>query len=59
MRITKAWLREMPLAKFEALVMRQGPFGKLFGYGTVVFKGSGGSRGRELQDDPSGIGIRR
>jgi membrane protein YdbS with pleckstrin-like domain len=37
-------LREMPLAKVEALVMRQGPFGKLFGYGTVVLKGSGGTR---------------
>jgi hypothetical protein len=37
-------LREMPLAKVEALVMKQGLFGKLFGYGTVVLKGSGGTR---------------
>ncbi len=37
-------LREMPLAKVEALLMRQGLFGKLFGYGTLVFKGSGGTR---------------
>jgi uncharacterized membrane protein YdbT with pleckstrin-like domain len=37
-------LREMPLAKVEALVLEQGLFGKLFGYGTLVFKGSGGTR---------------
>ena len=37
-------LREMPLAKVEALSMFQRLFGKLFGYGTLVFKGSGGTR---------------
>jgi uncharacterized membrane protein YdbT with pleckstrin-like domain len=37
-------LREMPLGKVEALLMQQGIFGKLFGYGTLVFKGSGGTR---------------
>ena len=37
-------LREMPLGKVEASVMRQGPFGKIFGFGTLVFKGSGGTR---------------
>jgi uncharacterized membrane protein YdbT with pleckstrin-like domain len=37
-------LREMPLGKVEALNLRQGLFGKLFGYGTVLFKGSGGTR---------------
>jgi uncharacterized membrane protein YdbT with pleckstrin-like domain len=37
-------LREMPLAKVEALSMFQGLFGKIFGYGTLVFKGSGGTR---------------
>ena len=37
-------LREMPLAKVEALLMEQGLFGKIFGYGTLVFKGSGGTR---------------
>jgi uncharacterized membrane protein YdbT with pleckstrin-like domain len=37
-------LREMPLGKVEALLMQQGVFGKLFGYGTLVFKGSGGTR---------------
>lgn len=37
-------LREMPLAKIEALLMEQGLFGKIFGYGTLVFKGSGGTR---------------
>jgi uncharacterized membrane protein YdbT with pleckstrin-like domain len=37
-------LREMPLGKVEALSMQQGLFGKLFGYGTLVFKGSGGTR---------------
>jgi uncharacterized membrane protein YdbT with pleckstrin-like domain len=37
-------LREMPLAKVEALLMQQGLFGKIFGYGTLVFKGSGGTR---------------
>ncbi|MBI1916231.1 MAG: PH domain-containing protein [Planctomycetes bacterium] len=37
-------LREMPLAKVEALLMEQGLFGKLFGYGTLVFKGTGGTR---------------
>lgn len=36
-------LREMPLGKVEALLMQQGLFGKLFGYGTLVFKGSGGT----------------
>jgi membrane protein YdbS with pleckstrin-like domain len=37
-------LREMPLGKVEALFMKQGLFGKIFGYGTLVFKGSGGTR---------------
>ncbi|HLW68009.1 MAG TPA: PH domain-containing protein [Gemmataceae bacterium] len=37
-------LREMPLGKVEALSMEQSLFGKLFGYGTLVFKGSGGTR---------------
>src|SRR5262249_48657360 len=37
-------LRDMPLAKVEALLMEQRLFGKLFGYGTLVFKGSGGTR---------------
>ena len=37
-------LREMPLAQVEALFMRQGLFGKIFGYGTVVFSGSGGTK---------------
>lgn len=37
------YLREMPLGKVEALLMRQGVFGKLFGYGTLIFKGSGGT----------------
>lgn len=37
-------LREMPLGKVEALLMQQGLFGKIFGYGTLVFKGSGGTR---------------
>jgi uncharacterized membrane protein YdbT with pleckstrin-like domain len=37
-------LRDMPLAKVEALRLEQGLFGKIFGYGTVVFKGSGGTR---------------
>jgi uncharacterized membrane protein YdbT with pleckstrin-like domain len=37
-------LREMPLAKVETLVMQQGLFGKIFGFGTLVFKGSGGTR---------------
>jgi hypothetical protein len=37
-------LREMPLPKVEALLMEQGLLGKLFGYGTLVFKGSGGTR---------------
>lgn len=37
-------LREMPLAKVEALLMEQGLFGKIFGYGTLIFKGSGGTR---------------
>ena len=39
-------LREMPLAKVEALLVTQGVFGKLFGYGTLVFKGSGGTKRR-------------
>lgn len=37
-------LREMPLAKVEALLLKQSVFGRLFGYGTLVFKGSGGTR---------------
>src|SRR5262249_12320363 len=37
-------VREMPLGKVEALLMRQGLIGKLLGYGTLVFKGSGGTR---------------
>jgi uncharacterized membrane protein YdbT with pleckstrin-like domain len=37
-------LREMPLPKVEALLMEQGLFGKIFGYGSLVFKGSGGTR---------------
>ena len=37
-------LREMPLAKVEALLMEQPLFGRLVGYGTLVFKGSGGTR---------------
>ncbi len=37
-------LQEMPLGKVEALSMQQGLFGKMFGYGTLVFKGSGGTR---------------
>jgi len=37
-------LREMPLGKIEALLMQQGLFGKLFGYETLDFKGSGGTR---------------
>lgn len=37
-------LREMPLGKIEALLMQQGLFGKLFGYGTLDFNGSGGTR---------------
>jgi membrane protein YdbS with pleckstrin-like domain len=36
-------LSEMPLAKVEFLLMQQGLFAKIFGYGTVVFKGSGGT----------------
>lgn len=36
-------LAEMPLTKIEDLLIEQGLFGKLFGYGTVVFKGSGGT----------------
>ncbi len=39
-------LREMPLAKVEALLMQQDLFGKIFGYGTLVFKDSGGTRRR-------------
>lgn len=37
-------LREMPLAKVENLAFHQGLFGKILGYGTLVFKGSGGTR---------------
>ncbi len=37
-------LREMPLAKVEALLVQQGLLGKVFGWGTLVFKGSGGTR---------------
>lgn len=37
-------LREMPLAKVEALRLEQDLFGKLFGYGTLVFNGSGGTK---------------
>jgi membrane protein YdbS with pleckstrin-like domain len=38
-------LRDMPLGKVEALLMQQGLLGKILGYGTVVFKGSGGTLG--------------
>lgn len=37
-------LREMPLSKVEALLLEQSLFGRLFGYGTLVFNGSGGTR---------------
>ncbi len=37
-------LREMPLGKVESLMVQQGLFGRLFGYGTLVFRGSGGTR---------------
>src|SRR5207248_83791 len=37
-------LREMPLAKVEPLRMDQGLLGKIFGYGTLIFKGSGGTQ---------------
>src|SRR5262245_33417464 len=36
-------LREMPLTKVESLRVVQGLFGKLFGYGTLVVTGSGGT----------------
>ncbi len=42
--LVRTQLRDMPLAKVEALVMTQGLFGKIFGYGTLIFKGSGGTR---------------
>jgi hypothetical protein len=37
-------LEEMPLTKVEALLVEQRLFGKLFGCGTLVFKGSGGTK---------------
>lgn len=37
-------VREMPLAKVEALLIERTLFGRIFGYGTLVFKGSGGTR---------------
>jgi len=37
-------VREMPLAKVETLRIERSLFGKLLGYGTLVFKGSGGTR---------------
>ena len=36
-------VREMPLAKVEALLIEHTLFGRLLGYGTLVFKGSGGT----------------
>ena len=38
------WVREMPLTKVEALRIEHTLFGRLIGYGTLVFKGSGGTR---------------
>ncbi len=37
-------LREMPLTKVEALRVDQGLLGKIFGFGTLVLTGSGGTR---------------
>ena len=38
-------MRDMPLAKVETLLSGiRSLFGKLLGYGTLVFKGSGGTR---------------
>ena len=37
-------VREMPLSKVEALLIERSLFGKMLGYGTVIFKGSGGTR---------------
>jgi hypothetical protein len=35
----------MPLTKVEALLLQQCFFGKILGYGSLVFKGSGGTLG--------------
>ncbi len=36
-------VREMPLGKVEAIRIEQGIFGKMFGFGTLVTIGSGGT----------------
>lgn len=51
-------LREMPLAKVEALLLEQTLFGRLFGYGTLVFKGSGGTR-RTCEHIENPVGFHR
>jgi membrane protein YdbS with pleckstrin-like domain len=42
-------LEAIPLAQIEAIHLNQGVFGKAFGYGTVVLKGTGGSE-QECKD---------
>jgi uncharacterized membrane protein YdbT with pleckstrin-like domain len=34
---------EMPISKVETIDIRQGLFGQMFGYGTLVLRGSGGT----------------
>jgi membrane protein YdbS with pleckstrin-like domain len=46
--ILSTHLREMPLTKVEAIRVAQGLFGSIFGYGTVVLTGSGGTKRRCL-----------